>query len=493
MVKSNTMQVHLNQNNTINGIFQDIGNGAGIYVDVGSFNWEDGSPDVAVLTGSTVNIFRNTNINGLDANPLNTFSLSGSKIKIAQMNEHIHFPQNLNDKEDIIIVNGTNLKIYLNNNNNGINTSPYCDINVGFTINDLDIGDLNGDGYNDILLSGGSYPDYTAKYYSNVQGVFINGTPTWSVTGYPNIDNGPLVTIGDVDRNGQNDIVVTSYLGKTVLFLNNYGFGTTPDQNFYALTPESVPHQIKIADIYNTGGQALVVSFSNPAFQNEHYGIRCVNALNFDMNPVPPVIEGTNYFDGSQWRPRLVLQNKNERDFLRYDIYKYSPNTGGQVVYVASTASGDFIDYSEYLLPPGDGPNWNCYYYAKMVDQTSHVSLPSNYAYYWVGGQGGCDGCEGDNFSSSNNSGTPNSFNITNYPNPFNPATTIYYSIPRNLLVKITVYNMLGQLVKSLVNENKQPGQYSAPFDGSSLSSGMYYYTIEAGEYFETRKMVLVK
>ncbi|MBN2426062.1 MAG: S8 family serine peptidase [Calditrichaceae bacterium] len=87
----------------------------------------------------------------------------------------------------------------------------------------------------------------------------------------------------------------------------------------------------------------------------------------------------------------------------------------------------------------------------------------------------------------------PNEFNISNNPNPFNPATTIYYSIPVDGKVSIKVYDSLGRLVKELVNETKAAGSYQTVFDGTSLASGVYYYKININGQVETRKMLLVK
>ncbi|MCP5061948.1 MAG: S8 family serine peptidase [Ignavibacteriae bacterium] len=80
-----------------------------------------------------------------------------------------------------------------------------------------------------------------------------------------------------------------------------------------------------------------------------------------------------------------------------------------------------------------------------------------------------------------------------NYPNPFNPTTTINFSIPEDNFVSIKVFDMLGRLVSELVNENKEAGFYTYNFDASNLSSGMYIYTIKAGNFQETKKLILQK
>jgi hypothetical protein len=80
-----------------------------------------------------------------------------------------------------------------------------------------------------------------------------------------------------------------------------------------------------------------------------------------------------------------------------------------------------------------------------------------------------------------------------NYPNPFNPVTRINYGIAKPSNVKISIYNLLGKEVASLVNEFQQAGNYFVNFDASKLSTGVYYYRMEAGEFTEVKKMTLVK
>jgi len=80
-----------------------------------------------------------------------------------------------------------------------------------------------------------------------------------------------------------------------------------------------------------------------------------------------------------------------------------------------------------------------------------------------------------------------------NYPNPFNPSTTISFSIPTEEFVSLNVYNSIGEEVANLVNETKLSGNYSVSFDASKLASGIYFYQICAGNFIETKKMILMK
>jgi hypothetical protein len=80
-----------------------------------------------------------------------------------------------------------------------------------------------------------------------------------------------------------------------------------------------------------------------------------------------------------------------------------------------------------------------------------------------------------------------------NYPNPFNPVTKIKYEVPENTNVTLEVFDVLGRLIKTLVNENKSAGRYEVEFNASELSSGLYFYKISAGGFEQTRKMLLLK
>ena len=80
-----------------------------------------------------------------------------------------------------------------------------------------------------------------------------------------------------------------------------------------------------------------------------------------------------------------------------------------------------------------------------------------------------------------------------NYPNPFNPTTKISYSLPKSSLVQLKIYNLLGQEITTLVNEEKAAGNYEVNYDAINLPSGVYFYKIQAGSFIETKEMILLK
>ena len=80
-----------------------------------------------------------------------------------------------------------------------------------------------------------------------------------------------------------------------------------------------------------------------------------------------------------------------------------------------------------------------------------------------------------------------------NYPNPFNPSTNISYSISKSSRVVLRVYDVLGNLVTTLVNENQEIGSYTIDFNAGELSSGIYYYKLQADNFVAVKKMLLLK
>jgi hypothetical protein len=80
-----------------------------------------------------------------------------------------------------------------------------------------------------------------------------------------------------------------------------------------------------------------------------------------------------------------------------------------------------------------------------------------------------------------------------NYPNPFNPTTVVSCQLPVGSHVRIAVYDLLGREVAVLMNEKKEAGRYHVQFDGSGLSSGVYYCRMQAGTFTDVKTLVLVK
>ncbi|SMO49891.1 T9SS type A sorting domain-containing protein [Gracilimonas mengyeensis] len=140
---------------------------------------------------------------------------------------------------------------------------------------------------------------------------------------------------------------------------------------------------------------------------------------------------------------------------------------GGVFTWTPSETAGDDGDSYTITVEVTDGNSTVSTTVAVMVNNT--VSLP-------------IDGT------------TPKSFALQqNYPNPFNPTTNITYAVPEASTVRLDVFNALGQKVSTLVNEQKGAGNYTVTFDATNLTSGVYFFKIQAGSFTDTKKMLLLK
>ena len=177
-----------------------------------------------------------------------------------------------------------------------------------------------------------------------------------------------------------------------------------------------------------------------------------------------------------------------------------------------STTDPDPLEQIRYQLIYAT--NWDdssTYILSDIIDDTSlTISLSNNSEYYWK-----VQAMDADEFVVGSNDDTPNNFVVgtlsidedliptvfalhQNYPNPFNPTTQIKYDLPEDGLVTISVYDVMGRSIKTLVNSNQSAGYQSVRWDatnnyGEPISAGMYIYTIQAGDFRQTKKMVLLK
>jgi hypothetical protein len=147
-----------------------------------------------------------------------------------------------------------------------------------------------------------------------------------------------------------------------------------------------------------------------------------------------------------------------------------------------------------------DGQHWTVYneYTSGLPDSWVGSIAIDKLGNKWIGTNRGLSVFREDGVILSDvkkdNSSIPETFSLSqNYPNPFNPSTTISYSIPESRIVTLKIYDMLGKEVTSLLNEYKEAGTHSLQFNASSLSSGIYIYTIQAGEFRDSKKLVLLK
>ena len=186
--------------------------------------------------------------------------------------------------------------------------------------------------------------------------------------------------------------------------------------------------------------------------------------------------------------------------------YAFKPN-GGDKLYITVTIldSSDFFIGSGEIEVDATSENYTAFqipitYVSENTAVSCYIALgvngPNTDEDYHEGTQMFIDDIElsMDVSSDVSDDVTINSFKLKqNYPNPFNPSTIISYSIPQNAFVTLKVYNILGNEVSTLVNEQKAAGNYNVTFNASQLSTGIYFYTLQSENYSETKKLILMK
>jgi photosystem II stability/assembly factor-like uncharacterized protein len=161
-----------------------------------------------------------------------------------------------------------------------------------------------------------------------------------------------------------------------------------------------------------------------------------------------------------------------------YKVLVSSMITFGNIVDSATVTT------NQRTIPPGK-LNIASTYYWKVCANNQYGSSPYSDAWNFSTVITGIEKISND---------LPKSFSIAqNYPNPFNPTTSIKFDIPKSSFVKISIYDISGKEVATLVNEQLQPGTYETDWNASAFSSGVYFYKILAGNYTETKRMLLIK
>lgn len=173
-----------------------------------------------------------------------------------------------------------------------------------------------------------------------------------------------------------------------------------------------------------------------------------------------------------------------------------------QLVTTVGGLLNEYVDDSVTLFPYGGGQVVckglfrSVSYRIEAVDNTNKASVRSERSII----NGYTEHCDDSVLVIINNNEVPLVFSVYNYPNPFNPSTQIKYSLPKTSIVSLKVYNLLGEEVANIVNnELRTAGKFSAVFSGTNFASGVYFYVYEArsidgsGVFRESKKMVLIK
>ncbi|RKY92865.1 MAG: hypothetical protein DRQ13_10045 [Ignavibacteriae bacterium] len=200
-------------------------------------------------------------------------------------------------------------------------------------------------------------------------------------------------------------------------------------------------------------------------------------------------LSGNLHLRNQQIRNYCITNNKVLYDF--YDIECYDPDDN----YFGDLNVNDDCSYTggnwaiEWQSAHIEGVDWyNC---GAAHTQPLNANLKA-YAAWWLWASlAGWDPVTGIVKSQNTN---PNEFKLyQNYPNPFNPGTTISYSIQKAGIVTLKVFNILGNEVATLINEQKSAGYHSVDFNAVELPSGVYVYELRSGNFTESKKLILMK
>lgn len=199
--------------------------------------------------------------------------------------------------------------------------------------------------------------------------------------------------------------------------------------------------------------------------------------LGYSIDNLAPIVPAGVIASGYDDMIELAWDESVEKDFQYYAIYRsldseFTPDT---MITSTYTTTNNYFNDNEVI------EGYTYYYHISAVDYSGNYSEFSEKVYALI-------------TDVQLDIDIPTVYELgQNYPNPFNPSTVVNYSIPESGLVTLKVFNILGQEIVELVNEVKQVGVYEVSFNASSLTTGMYIYRIQSGDFTSTKKMILIK
>jgi hypothetical protein len=295
-------------------------------------------------------------------------------------------------------------------------------------------------------------------------------------------------TGSEIGRNGANSIALDRINN---VYITGFSQGIPPRQSEYFTIKYS-----------GSGVQEWVRRYNTDSTTQSRY---VANAIAVDL--IGNIfVNGRFEQDQGSGRKFCTLKYTNSGDLIW--VQKDTATLSNQSTYMdIDSKSNVYIDgsygitYAPYVTIKYDSSGvqqWKQFYQFELGDSYPYSLLVDKEFNVFLTGSSGISMCT-IKYSQlvgivHNNKQIPGHFVLyQNYPNPFNPYTVISYQLPLTNNVQLIIYDILGREVKTLVNEKQNAGSYQIEFDGSNYPSGIYFYRIEAGNFVESKKMMLVK
>jgi hypothetical protein len=360
-------------------------------------------------------------------------------------------------------------------------------------------GDVNKDGYDDVIVGAYGYNSNTGRAYIYFGGSNMNNTTDVTMTGEEtNSYFGISVSgAGDVNGDGYDDIIVGAYgynsnVGRAYIYYGGNSMNNVADVIMDGGTGNFFGGSVsKAGDVNNDGYDDVIVGARGDQLNKGRVYI--YNGGSNMNNVIDATMSGEemdNYFGYSVSGAGDV--NKDGYDDVIVGAPGYNSHTGRVYIYYGGGAMVNIPDLtitgeetgSEFGISVSGAGNINKDAFDEIIIGASSYPANGKAYLYKIG------------LTSSviNQISFPAEYKLEqNYPNPFNPSTTIEYTIPKEEHVSLKVYDISGKEVATLVNEYKRAGFYEVKLELGSNASGVYFYSLKAGKFSQTKKMLFMK